>query len=475
MSAYALQSSTETDQDVLDVVAIPVEQVPPSNDTNAAAARVAGAAGDPNSQIAAPATNRPPSDGVPAVGVPPGEAKAVAVMSPGTDKPPFPLAPTIPSLAGPKESGIRFDFNDGCRVMLPKGAWRVTLRDAFTHNVLFETQVEEGFITSGKKYFVPFEIEIWKNGKAFFKHRYDARERKVLIMFPIGTLGDTMGWMSYAARFQEKHGCALTISMAKHIIPLFEEEYPEIRFVTPEEVRTSDYYASYRIGLFFTDKGNVYQPSDFRHVGLHRTAGYILGVDPEESPPRITLKDNTRPIEERYVCIAAQASTQCKYWNFPGGWKDVVQFLKDSGYRVICIDQKAVHGTGVVWNHIPYGAEDETGDRSLSERARWLKHADFFVGLSSGLAWLAWAVRTPVVMISGFTHENNEFKTPYRVINYHTCNSCWNDPQHQFDHKDFMWCPRHANTNRQFECTKLITPDHVKEVIATVPGFTRKV
>ena len=49
----------------------------------------------------------------------------------------------------------------------------------------------------------------------------------------------------------------------------------------------------------------------------------------------------------------------------------------------------------------------------------------------SGLSWLAWAVGTPVVMISGFTHPTNEFATPYRVINYHACNSCWNDVRHR--------------------------------------------
>ena len=156
-----------------------------------------------------------------------------------------------------------------------------------------------------------------------------------------------------------------------------------------------------------------------------------------------------------------------KYWNNPHGWREIGSFLKDAGYRVVCIDQKPVHGHGLVWNHIPHGAEDRTG-HSLQERARWLKHADFFVGLSSGLSWLAWAVGVPVVMISGFTHPTNEFDTPYRVINYHACNSCWNDPALRFDHKDFLWCPRHANTPRQFECTRLITAEQVKRVIGRV-------
>ncbi len=78
-----------------------------------------------------------------------------------------------------------------------------------------------------------------------------------------------------------------------------------------------------------------------------------------------------------------------------------------------------------------------------------------FIGLSSGLSWLAWAAGAPVVMISGFTHPINEFPTPYRVINWHVCNSCWNDDTTDFnnqDRADFLWCPRHKDTPRMFEC-----------------------
>jgi autotransporter strand-loop-strand O-heptosyltransferase len=167
--------------------------------------------------------------------------------------------------------------------------------------------------------------------------------------------------------------------------------------------------------------------------------------------------------------MAVQSTTQCK--NNPNGWREIVAFLKRPGYRVICIDQKPTHGTGLIWNHIANGAEDQTGNRLLSERARWLKHAEFFVGLSSGLSWLAWATGTPVVMISGFAHPTNEFETPYRVINYHACNSCWNDVRVRFDHQDYLWCPRHKGTPRQFECTGLITVEQVKATIKRIPRF----
>jgi autotransporter strand-loop-strand O-heptosyltransferase len=356
---------------------------------------------------------------------------------------------------------------------LPEGEhpWQVRLSDLDTGNILFEAKIKTGRINSTKRYFVRIRLEISAQDKNVLAHDYSAADREVLIQFPVGTIGDTLGWLPYAVKFQERHHCRLTCGVGEKLIPLFRDAYPDITFLPHEEIKPERYYTTYSIGLFFDDKDCVHQPCDFRHVGLHRTAGYILGVDPTETAPRISLADDSRPLKEPYACIAVQSTTQAKYWNNPNGWREIVRFLKEHGYRVVCIDQKPAHGNGLIWNHIPNGAEDETGDRPLAERARWLKHAKLLVGLSSGLSWLAWATKTPVVMISGFTHPLNEFETPYRVINYHTCNSCWNDPHHRFDHKDFLWCPRHKDTPRQFECTRLITVEQVKAVIQSIPTF----
>lgn len=382
----------------------------------------------------------------------------------------------VPTQKGPE--GIRYDFNYGCRVQLPTlpdgQSWRVKLSDTETGNIIFETTLQGGFVQSAKKYFIPFKVEIWKNEKQIFDHKLSFSKKEVLIQIPVGTLGDAIAWFPYVPMFQEKHGCKVTCGMADAIIPLFKEMYPNVDFASLDKVNPEKYYASYRIGLYFDDWECTHQPVDFRYAGLHKTAAYILGVEPVEQPPKLALKTSKRTIKEPYVCIAVQSSTQCKYWNHPGGWIELVKWLKASGYRVICIDKDAVWGQGVVHNQIPHGCEDMTGPLPLIERAELLQHADFFVGLSSGLAWLAWAVGTPVVMISGFTHPNNEFYTPYRIINYHTCNSCWNDPKHIFNHFDFFWCPRHKGTDRAYECTKLITVDHVKSVIQKIPTFLVK-
>ena len=401
---------------------------------------------------------------------------------PETDKKqPYPPHTNVPTQGGP--AGIRFDFNHGARVVLPprtEGKWRIRLHDLDTGNTLFLTENQGALVSSAKRYFVRIGIEVWELDAAgvattVLTHDYDARGRDVLIQFPVGTLGDILAWFPYAARFAEVHGCRLTCTMSGLLIPLLRDAYPAIRFVTHEELIeqqiAATVYATYNLGLFFDDAENVFQPTDFRHVGLHRTAAYILGVDPAEEAPRLGLRDEGPPIAEPYVCIAVQSSTQSKNWTNPDGWRGVVGFLKANGYRVICIDQKPVHGSGIVWNHIPNGAEDETGDRPLAERVRWLRHAAAFVGLSSGLSWLAWAAGTKVVLISGFTHPTNEFTNPYRVINWHACNSCWNDVRHRFDHKDFLWCPRHAGTPRQFECTRLITAAQVIATLKRIPGL----
>ena len=402
-------------------------------------------------------------------------SEGTAAAPPHPFKAAYPPPAAVPTQHGP--DGVRFDFNLGARVLLPPrsdgGEWRIKLSDDATKNVLFESKNAGASVSSSKRFFVPFRVEVFDGDNRVLDHVYDCADKDVLIQFPIGTLGDTLAWFPYAAKFQEQHGCRLTCAMSGLIIPLLASSYPQIRFVTHEAMveqkLEEGFYATYSLGLFFDDAANVWQPTDFRLVGLHRTAAYILGVDPVEIAPLIEA-DAGRPIAERYAVIAVQSSSGCKLWNNPMGWREVVAHLKAKGLRVICIDQKPVHGSGLLYNHIPHGAEDETGDRPLSERARWMKHAEVFIGLSSGLAWLANAAGVPTVLISGFTHPTNEFPTPYRVINWHTCNSCWNDPAVRFKHDDFMWCPRHQNTPRHFECTKLITGAQVTAQIKLITG-----
>ncbi|KML44231.1 glycosyl transferase [Burkholderia cepacia] len=378
----------------------------------------------------------------------------------------------LPTWSGPED--MRFDFNDGCRILLPEGDWTVRLSDASTDTPLFAAQIGAGIVCSTRKHFVPFLIEIDAGGKCIFKHQFDAHGKRVLIQFESGQLGTALGWFSYAVKFQRQHRCNLTCSMPAPLIALLQSGYPEIEFVTPECVNPECYYATYRIGHFSGAEAGLYQPSAPQLVGQHRSAAYMLGVDPREAAPRIELADDSRPQAGRYVCIAAQSPLRCARWERPGGWRELQRFLTASGYRIICIDSPS---SDVVDEScaLKQAAQYLTRDASWSERARWLRHSDFFIGVPSDFAWLAWAVGVPVVLISGFTHPVSEFETPYRIVNYHTCNGCWNDVSAKFDDTDSSSCPRHAGTLRQFECARLISCEQIKSmvlrILETVPPY----
>lgn len=377
---------------------------------------------------------------------------------------PFIDPPALPTQLGPE--GIRYDFNDGARLWLPEGQWHAQLIDDESGNLLYGADCNGGWILSTKKYYVPFRIKVWRRGEAqpLLDHVLDLSGKEVLISFPVGTLGDLMGWFPYAERFRDTYGSRVVCTLAQNLIDLFAPNYPGLELLTPEQFDTTrELYATYRIGLFFG--GDLdHQPFDFRQVGLHRTAGHILGVDPAEVVPRLTLSA-PRTIPEKYVCIATMSTGQAKFWNNGTGWDEVVDFLLSQGYRVLCIDRSSVTGQGFVWNKIPRNAEDFTGDRPLQERIDLLAHADFFIGLGSGLSWLAWGCRIPVVMISGFSLARCEFDNPWRVINTHVCNGCWDDIRENFDHHDYLWCPRFKGTERQFECTRAITGQQVTNTL----------
>jgi hypothetical protein len=114
----------------------------------------------------------------------------------------YPRPAEVPTQQGAR--GIQFDFNDGCRVVLPEtsDAWRVRLSDLDTGNILFETELKAGRVNSTKRYYVRFRLEVWQQGEKVFAHDYSAADREVLVQLPVGTIGDTLGWFPYAENFR---------------------------------------------------------------------------------------------------------------------------------------------------------------------------------------------------------------------------------------------------------------------------------
>ena len=132
-----------------------------------------GAQPAPVAAAAQPAPVAPTA--APAAAPAPSSAAASAPAAPA--KRAYPAPADMPTQQGPK--GIRFDFNDGCRVVLPESdhPWRVRLTDLNTGNILFETELKAGRINSTKRYYVRFRLEMWQQGQSVFVHEYSPRPR----------------------------------------------------------------------------------------------------------------------------------------------------------------------------------------------------------------------------------------------------------------------------------------------------------
>src|SRR6185437_11362998 len=92
------------------------------------------------------------------------KSRASAEASPAnTPKRAYPPAATTPTQSGPE--GIRFDFNDGCRLVLPEGQWHVRISDLDTGNILYETEIGSGQINTTKRYYLRCRIEVWPLGQ----------------------------------------------------------------------------------------------------------------------------------------------------------------------------------------------------------------------------------------------------------------------------------------------------------------------
>jgi autotransporter strand-loop-strand O-heptosyltransferase len=187
---------------------------------------------------------------------------------------------------------------------------------------------------------------------------------------------------------------------------------------------------------------------------LAAVASDILGLDFKEIRPRFSNpKPNEKPIGKKFVCISefASESTGLKVWQNQIGWQKLVDYLKSEGFEVVSISAEKTNLKNVI---------KRNGKLDLSDRIWYLHHCEFFVGVSSGLSWLAWACGKKVVMISGATADWNEFKEDnIRIFNPESCHGCWNSVEHSHKFACFhgSFCPEKKN----FECTRKISPTFV--------------
>ena len=353
--------------------------------------------------------------------------------------------------------GLRLDFNCGLRLDIPEGNFRVKVSDFDSGEIFFDKYISGGRLLSLERYFIRWHVEVFLDDKKIFTHTLNLEGRNVVIMIKKSALGDMMSLLPYIREFKIVHRCNLFFFAPEYFHELISYLYPDIPLIDKINFQT---YATY-YPTFLSMKFPLI-PVDARCSSMNRMGGIFSGID--YLPPKAVFKPIAPPVTDKpYVCIAVQSPGGRKCWHYPGGWDIVVDYLKSLGYRVFCIDKNAKEVNDGFTICKPDGAEDFTGNRSLLERANMLYHAQFFIGLSSGLSWIADAVDCPVVMICGFSQDWFEFYTPYRVANRKVCNGCFNDYRAAYLMPEP--CPYHKNTPRALECQRKISPRMVIDTI----------
>jgi autotransporter strand-loop-strand O-heptosyltransferase len=300
----------------------------------------------------------------------------------------------------------------------------------------------------GIKYYVPWTIRI--NGEVVDK--FNIENKKVLISFESKSIGDTIAWAPYAIELMNQRNCKVILSTFHNEWFEGSESYKNIKFIKPGQSVDCD--VIYKLGWFRDNnqgwKNFNLHPNQPNLIPLQKTATDILGLEFKEVNHGLNYKPTKRPIKQKYVVFGPQSTAGCKEWVFEN-WVTLSKMLRELGYEVVILSIKDYHIEGTISNTT----------RKWNEVFDCLYHAEFFIGLSSGLSWVNWALNKKTVMIAGFSETDHEFTNNVTRISNNICIKCWNDPVLVFDTGDWDWCPVYQKTERQHICQKSITPNMV--------------
>ena len=328
-----------------------------------------------------------------------------------------------------------------------EASYFVEFIDSKTNKVVYTKIITNNmWCVCSRKYHTDWIIKV--NGKIV--DEFNLKNKKVLISFESKSIGDTLAWAPYVVDFAKKHDCKVVLSTFHNNWFKNVKEYSDIEFINPGQSVVCD--TIYRVGWFRSDnnrwdKFDSY-PNPLNSQPLQKTSSDILGLDFVERNYGINFKPKNRPYQNKYIVIAPESTAGCKEWSYDS-WKILVKMLKEDGHEVVCLTHKpySIEGTKCIHG------------KNLEDSFNILYHAEYLIGLSSGLAWINWSLGKHTVMISGFTPKEHEFQTNItRIQNEHACNSCWANINFIFDAGDWDWCPIWKGTDKQHICAKSISP-----------------
>ena len=283
--------------------------------------------------------------------------------------------------------------------------------------------------------------------------------KKILFDLKSSSLGDTICIMPCIDYLNEKSEDEVYIKIKPFFQTLFKESYPNIKYYSDD--------------ILYDKKVDIHY--DFRKPMQSSFAEQMGLINWSYVRPKIDLPKDERPMKKKYISSGIHSTFQMKYWNDPIGgqyrkispyWSKLFKMIKKDGYLPVVIEKDEFFGVSPNMNGLPSNCIKKI-NTPLDETINYIYHSEFFIGLSSGLSWVAHALGKPVVMISNFTEDWTEFdlniEDYIRITNKSVCHGCWNKKAWNKDssYSDWEFCPEHKDTPRQFECHYSITPEYV--------------
>jgi autotransporter strand-loop-strand O-heptosyltransferase len=273
---------------------------------------------------------------------------------------------------------------------------------------------------------------------------------KILVHIESHALGDSVGAAAIISKYQQLNGYDVTV-ISNHS-KLFIKSYPNLKFIGIDEPVTD----------FYNDRIQTLYKFD---IPLLEGYAKDFGITTEGVTLKVDSVEKQRPIKNKYVCIGVHSTAQCKYWNYPGGWDILSKMLRKKGLTPVVVERDELFGIEGHMNGLPQSAVKKVG-MNFSDVLNYIQHCEFYIGLSSGLSWVAQGLGKPTVIISNVTSKDNEYidEKTLRIYDEDICHGCIH--KEPFDTNDWLWCPVYRNDDmRRHVCTKLITPQEVMKKI----------
>ena len=264
---------------------------------------------------------------------------------------------------------------------------------------------------------------------------------KVYVHLESSQLGDNIAWLPYIDLAREKYNWEVYTNF--HYQDLFGDVYPQLNYYQPR-------FYDKLVSIDITD----------REKPLQWSGADALGVEYVEIRPRFNVSKLIKT-EGNNVTFSEFGSNYAKSWTNPVGWLKVIKYINSIGYTPIAISKEVSTLSNI---------KNCTG-ADLKTVCNLIYSSNVYIGVSSGLAWLAWCLGVPVIMLSGHTHSYFEFVENCVRIGPPDgiCRGCYNNNSLKVNWED-VWCPHHKNTYRQHECTYTIEPNEVIKSLKTIIG-----